>query len=207
MSAFGDLIDFLLPTKCVWCSALGAPLCQGCQANFISQPRLVTRGSLQGLAVTDYQRAAKLVHGYKEGGQLWLASFMAKQMAGQLTVNFDLLVPVPSTKANYKIRGFSPAKVLASRLLWRTKVRFSIADVLSFNRDVSDQAALGVSGRFQNLANSMSCKRSLAGKRVLLIDDVVTTGATLQEAARAVRANQGKVVGFITFAETPKQNC
>lgn len=206
MSAFGDLLDFLLPTRCVLCLALGAPLCLACQATFNHEPRIVTRGTLTGLAATDYQSAAKIVHGYKEGGQLWLASFMAKNLASHLPNNFDLIVPVPSLRSNYKIRGFSPAKVLASRLSWRASARFSIADVLQFERQIADQAGLGAAGRFQNLAQSMSCSKNLAGQRILLLDDVVTTGATLQEAARAVRECQGEVVGFIAFAETPKPN-
>jgi predicted amidophosphoribosyltransferase len=49
----------------------------------------------------------------------------------------------------------------------------------------------------------MAARRPLAGRRVLLVDDVVTTGATLAEAARAVRAAGGSVVGAATLASTP----
>ena len=65
-----------------------------------------------------------------------------------------------------------------------------------------DQVRLGREDRFANVADGMAVRIPLAGRRVLLVDDVVTTGATLTEAARAVHAADGRVLGAATVAST-----
>jgi predicted amidophosphoribosyltransferase len=72
--------------------------------------------------------------------------------------------------------------------------------VLSFAREASDQRNLGVRGRSANLANSMVAKP--LNRPVVLVDDVVTTGATLLEGRRALMQAGVEVLGFVTIAET-----
>jgi predicted amidophosphoribosyltransferase len=70
-----------------------------------------------------------------------------------------------------------------------------------------DQSQLHRSDRLVNLVNRIWSPIPLSGKRVLLVDDVVTTGATLTEMARAVAVAGGEPIGFITVAETiPKSH-
>jgi predicted amidophosphoribosyltransferase len=71
---------------------------------------------------------------------------------------------------------------------------------------VHDQAQLNARQRFENLANAMVGQSWLAGQQVILIDDIVTTGATLLECRRAVEEAGGLVRFFSTFAETKSKN-
>ena len=71
-------------------------------------------------------------------------------------------------------------------------------------RRTAAQKSLGSSGRASNLHGALVAKRSLAGRVFVLVDDVLTTGATLDEAARAIRAAGGEVVGAATVAFTPR---
>ena len=87
---------------------------------------------------------------------------------------------------------------MAERLARRRSVRS--AHALVFARKIADQALLSREQREVNLAGSMLAK-PLSGP-VVLIDDVVTTGASLREAARAMAAAGNQVAGFITIAET-----
>ena len=73
---------------------------------------------------------------------------------------------------------------------------------LRFVKVVLDQSGLSIEQRKSNLSGSMQASRDVLGQRVILLDDVVTTGATLLEAARAIAAAGGEVVGFLTFSET-----
>jgi len=111
-----------------------------------------------------------------------------------------LLIPVPSAKAAERRRGQDPvlrmARVAAARLRQRG-LRAEVLRALRHNRVVADQVGLSRAARAANLAGSMGA--TAAGRRVLpagplvvvLLDDVYTSGATLTEAARAVRAVPG----------------
>lgn len=142
----------------------------------------------------------KLIRAFKEFGQTSVGKFMAPQMAALLAGQTGYLVAVPSSRANQIKRGYSPAFLLARRVA--TAARLPTIDALRISRSVADQAGLGIDARRQNLEGSMVAGQGVKGKRVILVDDVVTTGATLLEAARAVSAAGGEVVGFLTFAET-----
>lgn len=110
-----------------------------------------------------------------------------------------LLVPMPVRTGALKKRGFDHGRKLALAVQRQTGV--SVAkNLLSFTRDARDQRNLSLEGRASNLAGSM--KAESTHLPVVLIDDVVTTGATLTEARRALEHRGVRVLGFITIAET-----
>ena len=109
------------------------------------------------------------------------------------------LVSMPVRAAALKRRGFDHARTLALALQAQTGA--SVAKgALTFARQASDQRKLGVRGRSTNLADSMVAKP--LNRPVVLVDDVVTTGATLLEARRALMQAGVEVLGFLTIAET-----
>lgn len=109
-----------------------------------------------------------------------------------------LLVPVPSARRAVRARGHDPARRIAYAAageLRRTGVPAQVLPVLRQRRFVADQSGLGHRRRMANLAGALTvapgCDRLLRGGRVVLVDDLMTTGASLTEAARAVRAGTG----------------
>ncbi|WP_406436462.1 ComF family protein [Streptomyces sp. NBC_00631] len=109
-----------------------------------------------------------------------------------------LLVPVPSAPWAVRARGHDPVRriaLAAAAELRRAGVSARVAPVLRQRRPVADQAGLNSRQRFANLAGALEVTaggaRLLAEGRVVLVDDLVTTGATLAEAARAVREAAG----------------
>lgn len=211
------LLNFLLPTNCAACGKAGKPLCDDCNEALAPRPRQVNRGRLEGFAACDYgQVAQQVIHAFKEGGQTCLASTMSGEMCA-LVADFELedvlLVGLPSSRQNYKRRGYSPGWVLASRLASRARRERSrqsprrpghvaAANGLRFIRAVEDQSLLSAADRAQNLIGSMRASNWMSGKSVILVDDVVTTGSTLAEAHRAVTEAGANVLGFVTFAES-----
>ncbi|GGR81278.1 MULTISPECIES: ComF family protein [Streptomyces] len=112
-----------------------------------------------------------------------------------------LLVPVPSARWAVRARGHDPVRrmaLAAARELRRTGTPARVAAVLRQRRAVADQAGLDAPGRLANLAGALEVTASGGpllgdGRRVVLVDDLMTTGASLAEAARALR--EGVVSG------------
>ncbi|MGV9846729.1 ComF family protein [Streptomyces fungicidicus] len=105
-----------------------------------------------------------------------------------------LLVPVPSARRAVRARGHDPARRIAYAAageLRRSGVPVRVLSALRQRRDVADQSGLGSRQRLANLAGALTvtrgCERLLSACRVVLVDDLMTTGASLAEAARAVR--------------------
>lgn len=189
-------------------------MCNICSENIKLPVKKISRLDLSGYAITEYSnQVAILIHEFKENQQLSMANYLADGMWQALT-NFDLgnavLVPMPSKRASFASRGFNPADELAKRISWRVhknfKVRVPISRSLKISDSVRDQAALSGDARRINLNGSMSASGFPSGFSAILIDDVITTGATLREAQRCLVEAGVAVQGFLTFAETPPQN-
>jgi ComF family protein len=202
------LLDIFLPATCLFCNRLGGRVCKDCNILVGSNPRLVYRDGLVGFSACDYSEATqKLLRSYKELGESELAKVMFQSMhtlLGCFEHAPELLVPIPSNRNSLRDRGFNPAELLARELavrnpglIWR--------NLLVRSRETRDQSKLSPTERQQNQAGSMVAR---AGNgRVLLIDDVVTTGATLNQASQVLTAAGYFVQGFITFAETEAKGC
>jgi len=113
-------------------------------------------------------------------------------------------VPVPSPAASIRRRGYAPVEVLLARAGVRPlRVGSLRRHPLRFTRRPADQAGLGVAEREANLHGSLVARADLSGRRVLVVDDVLTTGATLREACRAIRAAGGEAVACAVLTAVP----
>ena len=202
------LLDLFLPAKCLFCDELGDRVCATCTLNVGSSPRIVYRDGLIGFSATDYNSASqKLLRSYKELGESELASLIAESMFPLLRCFEqppDFLVPMPSNRSSLRERGFNPAELLARELSVRLP-GVSWVNTLSRVRETKDQSKLNPSERRANQAGSMLSK--VGSGRIILVDDVVTTGATLLTAKQTLENAGYFVEGFITFAETEGKRC
>jgi predicted amidophosphoribosyltransferase len=183
-----------------------------CRPRLVRANHAVDRFSVPGWAATNYGEVeTAILKAFKEQGQTSLVQYIAQEVAVGLRVIGEasashsqktLLVPVPSAKANFIKRGYLPAKIIATSANRLAGKPLQVTGALSFKRVVSDQAGLDREERERNLVDSMAAKPLVTGRRVLLFDDVVTTGATLVEASRALVEAGAEVVGFLVFSET-----
>jgi ComF family protein len=127
--------------------------------------------------------------------------------ATRLAVDFagpppDLVVPVPLHPRRLRARGFNPSVTLARTVARECGARFT-ADALARVRDTPTQTGLDRPARRRNVAGAFACSRAVR-ETVWLVDDVVTTGATLSECARVLRRNGAQRVIGVCVARTPK---
>lgn len=223
------LLDLVLPAACVGCGADGSSWCPACAVSLAGAPWPATPdpcppGFPATWAVAAYDgpvRAATVAH--KEHGvramRPPLAAALAVSVAAALTDGTGgllhpriVLVPAPSRGAAVRSRGDDPTLGLArraARRLNRAGLPTAVVPALRLARSTADQAGLGAQQRADNLAGAARVPDRLmgtvAGRPVVLVDDVVTTGATLVESTRALRAAGGVVVGAAVVAATPRR--
>ena len=211
MSFLEPLLDLLLPSNCAECKRAPTVYCQDCLSRH-SAHAFERAGpapqfkSISGLALSFLdERVSGAVHAFKEQNQFAIAQSMIDTLLPDNPFgDIDLIVAVPSSAASFKKRGFVPAELVAARIAKRWALS-RVVTALRFTRAVEDQAGLSIELRQANLIDSMIASSRLRGKRVLLVDDVVTTGATILESVRAVEAVGARVVGCVALVETPKR--
>jgi predicted amidophosphoribosyltransferase len=163
----------------------------------------VDRGII-GWAAIDYgDAAARLINVFKEQGRTGLATVLC-QLAEHCEIPKGVtLVGLPSSARSIRQRGYVPA-VLIAKTLARSRGLES-QDLMRFANSVQDQAGLSREQRAKNLEGSMRVRGKPDGV-VWLVDDVVTTGASMREAARALAEAGCTVGGFLAIAETVAKN-
>ncbi len=146
--------------------------------------------------------AKRLVFALKYGGWRIAARPMAQVLASALAAKLerlDALVPVPLGRSRLRERGHNQAAVLADALGAVTGL--PVLQALARTRETRTQTKLGPVERMRNVDGAFSAAgRALGGMQVALVDDVVTTGATLGAAARALVKLGPASVGAVTFA-------
>ncbi|MFZ9889901.1 MAG: ComF family protein [Myxococcota bacterium] len=206
--ALGQLREAALPALCLVCDrrAQGAPLCAGCLGGFApAQPGAAASAPYAyGGALAEALRQAKFRP--DERAARALADLFARAVAPSSLGDvgaIEVVTWVPLHPRRLRFRGFDLAAQFAwalarhHRLPCEPLLRCVRHDLpLSRAADAAERARR-VDGRYQALP-------AAAGRRVLLIDDVVTTGATLREAKRALEAARAASVALLAFAATPR---
>lgn len=176
------------------------PLCRECQAWPVA-----IRAARS--AVLLHPPADRIVHQLKYRGWRALAEFMAGTMARvrlppDVAREADLVVPVPTTARKVAERGYNQAALLAGAYARRSGRAF--AELLLRHTSSGSQTNLQPAARRANVAGAFRAAegagRTLQGAHVLLVDDVLTTGATAGECARVLVHEGARCVSILTFA-------
>jgi ComF family protein len=147
-----------------------------------------------------------LIQALKFRGELALAPLLAEMLHQRISnnENIDLVVPVPLSLQRLRSRGYNQSAEIARRLRARAPLELFLCER---SRDTAAQAELPWSERRRNVRGAFRCTRAIPGATVAVVDDVMTTGATLDEMAAALKqAGARRVVNWVvarTYVENP----
>jgi len=164
-------------------------------------------------ALLDYKERGRLCLRFELAESLLIGVLGAAMTTGGRTPLSErslLLVPVPSAAATRRARGHDPVGALATLVAGQLRalhVDARAVPALRQGRSVDDQAGLDVVGRWANLAGALAVSRParIRGREVIVVDDIVTTGATALEAARALSTAGARVLAVACVAATPRR--
>jgi ComF family protein len=195
--AIRKLIELIAPDTCLGCGRQGDLLCANCLAKLPAGRNVPPSGQLAGVTVaTDYTGPVKeLILSLKFKRSRSAAALAAWLLAGRLSLEsarFDCVTAVPIAPARYRERGYNQAELIARALARQLGVPYrSLLGRTTTEHQMGRTRAerlAGIQGAFY------ATRRHLAGQRILVVDDVVTTGATLGECAHVLRGAGAKVV-------------
>lgn len=208
MSFIDDLLAIFVPHLCIGCQQEGSLLCGECRqllpAPSDSWQTLTHLEHMQ--AVTEYGGLAKaLLWRLKSGGAQAAARAMAECMAPLVrAVPESVIVPIPTATSHVRQRGYDQVGLLARELRRCTGV--PVEAVLARSGQ-THQVGSSRSQRLQQLQSVFWAKRPIAvDTRIILLDDVTTTGASLEMAAQVLRNAGACHVEGLVFACTPHKN-
>lgn len=215
MRRFSDwLLDLLFPTRCILCRKPIAPgrpaICPLCQAVMPSAAGNRRTGKAFTVCVSAlyYENDVKYaIRRYKfHGAQAYASAFgelIAQRVYEDLDREYDLISWVPLAPDRLRERGYDQSRLLAENAAKR--LRKPVVSLLQKRRGVGAQSlAVSPAQRRSNIAGAFSVRDpgAVVGKRILLIDDIVTTDATLSECAKVLRAAGAEEVMCATLAMT-----
>jgi ComF family protein len=182
-------LPHLAPPRCPRC-ALASPRGEVCGRCLSEAPHYDAT-----FAALAYEFPADaLVHSLKFRGELALAGLLGELLRKQVQDDVDCVIPVPLSTERLRERGYNHAAEIA-RHLARPKVDLSLCER---SRDTQPQMALPFDERRRNVRGAFRCTRALRGETVAVVDDVMTTGATLDELAAVLKAaGAGRVVNWV----------
>lgn len=220
----GYLVDLFAPHYCCSCGAIGAVLCEYCKYNIVSEPyegcilcRHITKPSenLCDTCSASFTHAwvvgsrtgslKKIIDDYKFERTRAAYRVLSEVFAAILpALPTDIeIVPVPTINRHVRIRGYDHMYLIARRLARSRGLPYSRC----LRRATSTvQRGANRTVRQQQAASAFTTRNVRMGARYLLIDDVSTTGATLEHAARALRAAGAREVWVAVLATQPLEN-
>ncbi len=209
------MLDFLFPKECLVCSKTGLWLCKTCQKNLVptlpncfvckklsnnfeTHNSCLKKDSLKSVVTfwkyNEYSK--KLVHNFKYKNRYRVGDFLFSLFEKKLErINFQdsLLIPLPSSKQKVLERGFNPTGVFCEMISEKFKVDQNTKLVTKKNNSVS-QASLDYVERQENVKdvfffNEEEFLKIKKYKQILIMDDILTTGATINEIGKEIKKN------------------
>lgn len=153
----------------------------------------------------------KIIHDLKYNNQKWIAPFISEFLVDEVlqqNVSVDVIIPIPLNIKRYNERGFNQSEIICEKLVTKLNMKVDVTSLVR-SKYTKTQTNLTRAERSENLKDAFTVqnKEAIKGKSILLVDDVFTTGATMEEACKVLRKAGAKNIYCLTIAhvEKPKQ--
>ena len=225
------LIDLFFPKFCLCCGYVGVYLCLSCQNKLkpieqdvclyckkpslfgLTHPGCQKKLNVDGLLILYYYSPIlkKIIKNikYRLAVQVWQEFYRIikpeaiEKLGFYKKLSSDFIIqPIPLTKNKYNERGFNQAKIIS--VFFQKFINYPIVDLLARKKETLAQAQLGsLKKRYQNVRGVFQVidKKYFNNKKVILVDDVVTTGSTVAEAAQILKEAGAKKVYVLALAK------
>ena len=216
MNLIAYLINLIYPEHCLFCDVQLHPdnhggICDICAKGeaalwYPTNKRLAIRNINRAYVCYKYEGGPReAIHRFKFEGKIDYAESIAKIMAKTIENcgDYDIIIPIPIGKERAKERKYNQSLLIA-RLLARYIGSELLYDVLIKIKETPKQSATPAKDRMKNIIGAFAVRSrdKIAGKRILIVDDVCTTGATLSEAAKILSESGAGRIDTVTFAAT-----
>ena len=205
------VLDLLFPPKCIFCGKMmeRGKICPACEKELSAMElpkKRVLSGGMTCISALPYEEIVRQsILRFKFEGRDFYAEvygeLMARTAALELADCFDLVTWVPVSKERRRERGYDQSELLAKEMCrhWDT------VPLRTLEKTQHNPAQSGLNSPEQRRANVLGVyeavkRENFAGKRVLLVDDILTTGSTVQEAARVLKLAGAEDVTVLTLA-------
>jgi competence protein ComFC len=227
---FKTLLEIFYPIYCGGCNAAaGSILCDDCINTFrpVEEEktcpicgRLIDKRTLCGACMEEKRTFSKghfgyyfegrlrdVIHAFKFNGRIDVGKYLVKLLKEKIdtmTQEIDCIIPLPVTEKRLKERGFNQSFIIGEEIAKMTGKEV-YPSVLVKTKQTEDQYALSKKERKKNIRGAFAVKNKgqISGRRVLLVDDLFTTGYTAQEASRLLLKSAAKEVIVFALARTP----
>lgn len=208
-TAFNTILNLIFPDRCAGCFKEGELFCQECELRTRKRPRVKSSvlfiDKIYNWGVYEDNILSKALRTYKYRGAFRLSDRLSDLLVQAISPEIYLyrkdciVTAVPAAKSRKNSRGYNQAELLAQKFCQKMNLPYSF-EILARSRDTISQTSLSGRERLFNQKDSFNLVGAdlIKNKKVILIDDILTTGATLSEAARILKeAGAKEVIGLV----------
>lgn len=210
-----DLLDLIYPPVCGICGKLdGNFLCKACE---------IMLNKYFEIKIDEYDKKKyydkhiyffmyegiirKLILNYKFNEKPYLYKtfvnfLIKKEKVFEIIKSYDIILPVPISKKRYNQRGYNQTELIAKKISKLTELQL-VKNCLYKQKNNVPQSTLNKENRIQNVKDAYKIKNSriINNKKIILFDDIYTTGSTANECSRILKENGAKKITIITIAK------
>ncbi len=212
------LVSIISQNECLVCSKPGEMVCTDCwQTEFVLRrpacfmcnalstngqtcQRCRRKSNLNGV-ITNFRMSGymqELIYQLKYYGSRDTARFISQHISTNALPSTDIVTYVPATGKSQRRRGYNQAQILAKEVA--KSINLPLQPTL-LRLHHTDQIGLGRIQRFESVKDNFVSRGNLAGKNLLIVDDVITTGATINECARVLKTSGAKNIWGLVVAK------
>src|SRR3989338_1163556 len=208
-TVLGKILSLVFPSRCAGCGKDGDIFCQKCINKTLKNPHskvsVLFLDKLYHWGIYENEILSRALRRFKYYGAIGLADIFSDLLVKLIEPNIKdfakntVVLAIPASRARKKSRGYNQAELLAEKFSKKTSISY-VPDVLIKSRNTVSQTSLAGRERLFNQKDSFAVanQEKIKNKKIILVDDILTTGATLSEAARALKeAGASEITGLV----------